>query len=233
MLKQLLTQSSTVLSNSINKLYQIDPTITKYEIKFPNSIAKEIADVKEIIELIIKSIDEQIEIPQEKQNLFTSILILLGENNQNKPQFKIKNEVEVLSLLNTHFHSQLIEYLSGHFIEFLKRSNFHNISEEIMKEVIDFYFDTKKINENESAFDEEKKIFELMKEKQEDYLIIIYFLLNINLDEYDEDMTEYVCNNISDEIIIKEFTKIIFFIRKNLSKLINGNNLILVKEKLI
>lgn len=92
-----------------------------------------------------------------------------------------------------------------------------------MKEVIDFYFDTKKINENESAFDDEKKIFELMKEKQEDYLIIIYFLLNIYLDEYDEDMTEYVCNNISDEIIIKEFTKIIFFIRKNLSKLINGN----------
>lgn len=49
--------------------------------------------------------------------------ILNGDNDkENELRYNVKSQEEAISLLNAKFHSQSIEYLSGHFKKFMLSS---------------------------------------------------------------------------------------------------------------
>lgn len=205
-----------ILSQTINEIYQIDPTINFYEFNFPNQI--ESNSLKTLVELLFKSMNENVQIQPEYLIHFNTLTFILGEK-YDKIQFDLSNQEEALSLLNTEFQSKSIEYLSGHMLDFIKSGAISNIDENILHDIIDLYFQS----HNEKTFSEEKRsIFKELK-NQNEINLLFYFLLRLEVEDLDKDMYEFFFENINDEIIENELPQIISRIRYYIELKKNSN----------
>lgn len=216
-----------VISKRINELYLIDPTINEYYLTIPinklNNKAINYGQIEETLKLLIKSIQEKISISQDQKPIFSLIRYLLGESDndiEKELESKIGSQEEAISLLCTNFHKESIEYLSGHFSELIESGEMRNLSDDILIEILDSYLDDfrhKNFNETEKET-EIHKIFEDLKNEGERKLLM-HFLLSLNPDEYKEEMTNYIYDNIDDEIIQNELPKIIHVLKNHITKI--------------
>ena len=51
----------------------------------------------------------------------------------------------------------------------------------------------------------------------------MHFLLSLDIEEYDEDMIEYIYDNLDDEIIDNEISRVICTLRSHILKIIESN----------
>lgn len=203
-----------VISSKINQIYQIDPTIAEYSIYIPNKIKTTIQDITELIKQLFKSLESDIYIKEDQRTLFLLLCFKLGSECVN--EFELSSEEESLSYLTTNIHSKSIEYLSNHFKEFISNGHWKNISNEILKEIIDKYIARKTKLNKEVENDEIEDIFKMLKsqEEEEESDIVLYFLLNIFEYEYNDDMYKYIFSHLDDDLIKDNISHIIFIIRK-------------------
>lgn len=223
-----------MISSKINNAYQSDPTINNYDILIPkrSTASQEIIEMKEfeeILTLLLKSIDEKIEISKEKINNFNIICLLLGNSENKENNCQINNIQEAISLLNTELHDESIKYISNRFLEVVESGQLSNIDIKIIEEIIDIYFSNKKENENE-FYKEVNQIFSQLTQNQEDINIIMHFLLNIEYQNYDDKMKKYIAFHLSDEIVSNELGRII---QKFHEQLLNENNKETKKSRII
>lgn len=222
---QTTINKARVISRKINELYQIDPTINEYCISLPNKdeYCKAIKNnqVDEILKLIIKSTSEKISIPQDQQNIFSLIQYLLGESNQQADKdlkYQINSQEEAISFLCTEFHTESIEYLSGHFIELIESDQMKNISEEILYEIIDKYLE----NNNDKSKEEIEKIYDILENENESNFLI-HLLISIDPSQINAAMIEYIYNNLNDDIVQKDLPRIIQFIKSHFTEYIQNS----------
>lgn len=205
-----------VLSKKINELNQVDPTINSFLLDISNrDIDCDESSLRETIQLLLKSSEEKVEIPlnKDKEKLFHIIRFLLDDEES----IKFINSIEEsLSYLSTEFHDKSIEYLSSHFPEFVNSNQITKIEEKIMKEIIDLYFEkTREINKEEVM-----NIFNKMKEIDEEPSIILYFILNLDINECNESIQQYLYENVDDDFLESNFSRVIFVIRSHIQKMI-------------
>lgn len=200
-----------VISKKVSTYYQADPTIQYIELNIPSNfnIKEEQASLKNKIEIIFQTIINSTNRPKtvSKEDLFLMILLmrLIGyenfDNNQNKTKLTnfINTVSEAVSLLTTEFHSDAIQFLSLHFVEFLKSDTFSKIEEGLILDIIDAYTEGNKSKQS----NEFNEIFNVLKDKNEP-LFLIHFLLRVEVDNLDIGMIEYIIGSIDDEIAEKE-----------------------------
>lgn len=188
-----------------------DPTIDQYDFSSLYD-EKQFEDIQNLLNLIIRSMREQITIPKEQQDLFFKLQFLLGEvepaDFNNIQSFK-----EAISLLSTEMNSIAIDYLSKHFLNFLESGETKKISQPIIYSIIDKY--------NEQEYDElsennNKKVFTILK-NQEDPEIVIHFILGLKFEQEDEffkEAIEYLTENLDDDIVEQELIRITLFMRQ-------------------
>ena len=200
-----------VISRKINQLCQIDPTINEYEIPIPENSPQNFSstDPKQIVEilnLLLKSSTEKIELGDEKLYLFNMVRLLLGQNEEESRKIDLKNSSlkEALSLLRTEFHVNSIEYISSHFSEFIESIELSRLDDEIVIEIIDSY-----CVKNRQNSEENQKIFSNLVQKEKDDRIIMHFLLCIEYDEYDKEMSEYIISHLTDDVANSELSRVI------------------------
>ena len=219
---------SRVISKRINDIYQIDPTINEYSINLPKQIKMQTSnqtkeDIEDVLSTLIKSIIDKVEINETQRDIFSIITTILNgsEDKETGIKYDMKNEEEAISLLRTEFHFDSIEYLSFQIIEFIRSSSMKNIEEGIINEIIDEYISVcdKDGDKKES---EKRQIFDALKE-QEEKRILMHFLLSLDIEEYDEDMIEYIYDNLDDEIIDNEISRVICTLRSHILKIIESN----------
>lgn len=216
------------ISSKINQAYQVDPIVDEFVLKIPKNIKDKISSsetnkIKEVVNILLKSTEEKVEVDQEKVHFFNIVRQLFGINDIDDENFKIdiKNMSEAISFLNTDLHEKSIEYIASHFLEFLKSKAFESIDDQIIIEIIDLYFEkfentetseiqNKKIETNE-------KIFSILSEINEENQIIMHFLLNLEYDEMNEEMINYIISNLSDDIIDNNLSLIIQKFKHQLS----------------
>ena len=169
-----------IISKNVNQLYHIDPTINEYAINLPKKFETSIEmndsfQIEKILNLLIKSTDETIQISKEEQHFFTILRFLLGEEEDEESQFhfQIKSEEEALSFLSTEFHHKSIEYLSLHFYEFIEIGDFTSINSEIMNDIIDLFFENYRKKEEEMKKKREKNL------KKCSYLLIVLKIVSL------------------------------------------------------
>ena len=178
-----------VISKKVSTYYQADPTIQYIELNIPSNfnIKEEQASLKNKIEIIFQTIINSTNRPKtvSKEDLFLMILLmrLIGyenfDNNQNKTKLTnfINTVSEAISLLTTEFHSDAIQFLSLHFVEFLKSDTFSKIEEGLILDIIDTYTEGNKSKQS----NEFNEIFSVLKDKNEP-LFLIHFLLRVEVD---------------------------------------------------
>lgn len=225
-----------VLSKKIDHIYQVDPTISTYYLDIPsqeNDDDKQHNNISDMIELILKSTEEKINIPEdeERKKIFHIIQYLLGEeeSNINEENNFIKNIDESISYLSTDFHQLSIEYLSRHIKEILENEQIKKLEYTIIYEIIDTYFKyNKESKDKDKNSDKIKKdneyIFNKMIEISEDENIILYFIINIEAEEMNEEMIKFLYSNLNDEIIANELSLIIHIIRTHLNIIYKNSN---------
>ncbi|KAK8876641.1 hypothetical protein M9Y10_006859 [Tritrichomonas musculus] len=120
----------------------------------------------------------------------------------------MKSIKEAISYLSTEAHSSSIQYLSLHLKEIIEDGEFDKLDEKIVYEIFDSYFQQEKSKENQN-----QEIFEQLKQK-ENVDIVMHFLLQVEYEDYTEEMKEYIANNLSDEIVDNELSQIITLLRK-------------------
>lgn len=213
-----------VISRKINELYLIDPTINEYYLTIPvDQLQNKTINNKEIeesIKLLIKSVQEKVKINKNQNLVFSLVRYLLGENDkeiEKELKTKIDTQEEAISMLYTNFHKESIEYLSGHLSELIESGEMKNISDDILIEILDLYLCNlhHKRTEKESEI---HKIFEDLKNEGEKKLLM-HFLLSLNPNEYKEEMINYICDNIDDEVILNELPKILFILKDQITKI--------------
>lgn len=234
------------ISKKINEIYSVDPTIVSYEINYPIEInfpkinkicAKQIEQEKNKIEnvfnvLLSSTTQDLCEISKDQKNIFYRIKYFLGEEvkdkesseeeNSNEQLFLIDNIQEAISLLSTQYHTQSIGYLANNFLTFIQSSLLKEIDESILKDIIDLYIEfniqnteNKNMKKIFTIQGEIKEIFHIFKDKDEKELLI-YFLLSLKMENFNEEMLEYLFNQIDDNIKSQDFSRLMFFIKKNL-----------------
>ncbi|KAK8839731.1 hypothetical protein M9Y10_031436 [Tritrichomonas musculus] len=207
-----------VISKKINDIFRVDPTINEYFINLPKQFKSQIIkyekeEINEILKLLIKSPFNKAQINQGKRMIYSIITTILNGDNdkENELRYNVKSQEEAISLLNTEFHSRSIEYLSGHFKEFILSSEMRNIDEGIINKIIDAYIshrengEIKKEGEIGDIF--ASLVFEM------EVGTVMHFLLSLDVEEYDEDMIDFIYENLDDEIIESEMSRIIFTLR--------------------
>lgn len=192
-----------VISKKINEIYQIDPTIDKYEIKI-NELNDEIYEYEEAISTVIKSTIEKVQIKNEKLKYLNKILFLLGEEYEQLP-IEINNFNDAISYLNTEYHFKSIEFISQHFDEFIKKKLNEKITDEILEEIIDHFILNIK---------NEEKIFNCIKKNQK---VAMLYLINAEYNKFNDEMKKYFYENLDDEMIEIYLPQIIYKIRQNYS----------------
>lgn len=214
---QITINEARVISKRINELYQIDPTISNYEILFPKD---EIKDANEMIELLIKSTREEIEIPKDKKEIFSKVRQFLGENDD-EGKIEIKSHEEAISLLNTKFHELALQYFSDHLMESITKGETKIFSESILFDIINCYFNKhkKEIKHNEIC-----QIFNKLKSQNESYKILMHFLIQIGFDEYDDDMLKYFYDHLDGNFIKSDIAQVINILKQFISKLVENNS---------
>lgn len=214
---QITLNEARVISRRINDLYQVDPTINNYEILIPK---EEIEEANEIIDLLIQSTQKEIEIPKEKEKIFSRIRQFLGENDETS-QIQIESQEEAISLLNTNYHNLSLQYFGNHFMKLIESGETKNFSETILSDIIDCYF---KAHKKELKRDEAIQIFNKLKSENENDKIVMHFLVQIDIDEYDESMLKYFYDHLDNNIIKNNATQVIYILKKFISTLV-GNHL--------
>ena len=134
------------------------------------------------------------------------IRLLLGQSEEEsrKIDLKISSLKEALSLLRTEFHVNSIEYISSHFSELIESIELSSLDDEILIEIIDSY----SVKNSENS-EENTKIFSNLAQKEKDDRIIMHFLLCIEYDEYDKEMSEYIISHLSDDVANNDLSRII------------------------
>lgn len=200
-----------VISNNINDIYQIDPTVNDYTLIIPQVFTKKfpesnISQVEDIIRLLLKSTEEKIEIDQQKVFLFDFIRQILGTNESlNNLEINIESIDEAISYLNTDIHDKSIEYISSHLIEFFENNFFSKIDHKIVFDIIDAYFSRIEDKAGNDNIENNKKIFSILVKKDENQKsIVMHFLLHLKYEEYEEEMILYILSHLSDEIMNDE-----------------------------
>ena len=72
-----------VISKAIDDMYIIDPSLNRFEFDFKNNQNKQKIKIDEIIEifkLILESVENEVNIPENKRDTFSLILNTLGDN---------------------------------------------------------------------------------------------------------------------------------------------------------
>lgn len=139
-----------VISQKVNAYYQTDPTIQNIEINIPFHLkfVKEETQIKEkidkVFQSIINSTNNPIPVSEEEIFLFTLLLRIIDYQEKDEhSSFEFTKFIstieEAISLLATSFHSSAVQFLSKHFIDFLKSGMFKKIDETIIFDIIDFY----------------------------------------------------------------------------------------------
>ena len=214
------------ISDKIDQLHLIDPTVNEFTLKLSSSIQNQI-ETKELIEciiLLLKSTQEKIKINKEKENSIILTQYLLGsEDDQLLGRIKINNIQDAISFLSTELHRTSVKYLSDHLIEVIESGKLKTIDESITKAIIDEYF-YKQIGEKKpNNLKEIRKIFSLL-QKKEDSQIVMHFLLNLNYCDFNSEMLMYISSNLSDEIINNELGRIIRKFQEQILKQLSQNN---------
>lgn len=215
-----------VISNKINEIYRIDPTITEYEFVVPNFLFKssneeddQLHSVASTIDLIIKSATEKVIVTKEKKKQINIILGLLGDKIEDEESIKINNINESISYLHTQFHDESLKYMSSHLIDMINEDQLFKLDDQIINDIIDSYFNETR---NKSSNEEEELIFEKLKNSEE-IRFVMHFLLQIECDKYTKEMSEYISSHLTDDIVSNEMNVIV----KKFSHLISQNQ----KEK--
>ena len=208
-----------VISNKINEMYQVDPTISKYETTIQKQIFRasqdelglELQPIATDLDFILKSTMGKINISKEQEKRINILLRLLGENNYDSNTIKIDNMSEAISYLSTEFHEEAIQYMSTNFKDIIDEGQIFNLNDEIIKEIIDLYFieANNKYEENKkiSNIKEEEEIFEKL-DRKSDSGIVMHFLLQIPSEECTKEMVEYMTSHLTDDIILNEMSQI-------------------------
>lgn len=198
-----------IISKKINNLFEIDPTLDEYEIELPKEISIS-EDIKIIIEKLLKSTEEKVLIEKSKERQANIIRLFLGESTkEDNVHIDMKSIKEAISYLSTEAHSSSIQYLSLHLKEIIEDGEFDKLDEKIVYEILDSYFQ----NQEKSKENQNQEIFEQLKQK-ENVDIVMHFLLQVEYEDYTEEMKEYIVNNLSDEIVDNELSQIIILLRK-------------------
>lgn len=197
-----------IISKKINNIFEIDPTLDEYEIELPKEISIS-EDIRIIIEKLLKSTEEKVLIEKSKERQANIIRLFLGESTkEDNVHIDMKSIKEAISYLSTEAHSSSIQYLSLHLKEIIEDGEFDKLDEKIVYEIFDSYFQQEKSKENQN-----QEIFEHLKQK-ENVDIVMHFLLQVEYEDYTEEMKEYIANNLSDEIVDNELSQIITLLRK-------------------
>ena len=211
-----------IISKNINDIFLIDPTVNKYEINYQvnsNDSTQTQNKITEIMNKIFNSIEKSVTIEEEEQNDFYRLLIQLGEktsSNEDEVHKRINNIDEAISLLSTEFHNSAILYLSERMKDFLSKSFTDQINIEIIKEIIDSYFDIR--DEKQKGEEEETEIcelFEIMTQKEEEISVIMHFLMKLKVEEMNKKIIDYIYEHLDDDILTDEFSHIFFIIRQH------------------
>lgn len=200
--------TARIVSRKVNDLYQIDPTISQYQIfwkisDYPIKLEKLQNDsIQNVFQLMCRSIYEPINIEDDDFFLYLMIFDSLGNDERDRgndfEKFKslIKSIDEAKCLLSTSFRNETIDYISDHLAELLKSETFKDIDEETIFEIIDLYLS----KANEDKEEEFADVFSLLKEINEN-CIVMHFLLQLNPETLTEEMVEYIVNHFDYEII--------------------------------
>ena len=204
-----------VISKKVNTYYQTDPTIQNIEINIPSHfhLKDEQTNLKDKIETIFQTIlsttDQPKSISEEEEFLFVLLLRLIEyddiSSKSHEAEFVkfISTIKEAVSLLSTEFHSDSIQYLSAHFQEFIKSDMFEEIDEGIILDIIDIYIRVNHTENKSEQSNDIKEIFNILKDNKEP-IFLIHLLLHIDSNILNNEMIEYIINNIDDEIADKE-----------------------------
>ena len=202
-----------IISKKIDEIFQIDPTITKYELNFPNLIIQSNENdeaerkISRSIEYLFRSTIEKVTISKEELEIIDILKRLLGGYKDDNKKMKFDSIEESISYISTEFHEDSIVYLSNHLTEIIDGGHIFKLNEEIIEEIIDRYF-------NDSGYrvrlekEEEEEIFKKLSKKGS-VSNVMHFLLACESDKYTKEMREYIIDNLSDEIIYKEQSQII------------------------
>lgn len=216
-----------IISYKIDESFQNDPTICQYQIDIPNYFLKENteeSELKEIIQFILNTANQKVHIPKEKLKLFTIFQYLLGECDKEalkKLNLLINNQEEAIQFLNTEFHDLSIQYLSSNLLQLIESGQASTISEPVFNEIIDLYTESLNNDTTQNDDDELIKIFDKMKSANLDRSTIMYFLMHIEFEEFNDDMTEYFDENIDDEILLESLPRVMHLFKKQV-KLVHG-----------
>ena len=220
-----------IISKNINDIFLIDPTVNKYEINYQvnsNDSTQTQNKITEIMNKIFNSIEKSVTIEEEEQNDFYRLLIQLGEktsSNENEVHKRINNIDEAISLLSTEFHNSAILYLSERMKDFLSKSFTDQINIEIIKEIIDSYFDIRDEKQKQKGEEEKEEteiyeLFEIMTQKEEEISVIMHFLMKLKVEEMNEQIIDYIYQHLDDDIMTEEFSQIFFIIRHHYLKIL-------------
>lgn len=205
-----------VISKNINHIYLVDPTVDKYEIKFPtncNRTAEYPKKIRQLFRKLLNSILEEVTINEEDHQDFTRLLIHLGEKNITA----INNIGDAMSLLFTKFHDESILYLSSRLKEFISKKSIEKIERETVYEIIDTYFEncSRRRGNKKSNKEEVEEIFEEMKKKINDHRIVIHFLIGLEKCDMNDSMIEYLYEHLDDDIVECEMSRLISIVRQH------------------
>ena len=227
-----------VISNKVNEMLQIDPTITSYEIKLSNHFIQtnqqeERATIENDIEILIKTSFDCVNISTEQKVRLEKLRFLLGEkDNKINELIQFSSINEAISYIFTDIHDFSIEYLANHMKDIIDGEQIFQLNDELINEIIDTYFSQKfeqkrksetetetklKTKTEESENDEEKEIFEKLSERSSSS-IVMHFVLQCEISKCTKDMREYIINHLSDDIVLKEMSHIIRQFLKQLNE---------------
>lgn len=221
---ELSRNEARILSKQINNFYIIDPTIDQYILSLSST---ENSEIKEVLNLLIKSLHEKVTIPKEQEKLFQTIQFILGEEETNENS-NIYNIKEAISLLSTENENKAVNFLSENLLKLIESGEMNHINKELIFAIIDSYLEKENKDEKEI-----EKIFSTMKNQQEEASIVFYFILSLKNEyksEFINEILEYIIENLDDDILQNELHRITIFIR---NYLIEKVEFLSVKNKVI
>lgn len=223
----------TINSFEINfpvKLLKSSQSSESNNVQIPTTKDKE--TIEETFNLLLLSTIKNCEIDKNLKSMLHHLKFFLGDElNENTEadqedltynSYLIDNIKEAVSLLSTQYHYKSVEYLSENLIPFIQSPLMKGIDENILNDIIDLYveshiqkLDILKSNKLFSIQNEIREIFKILQEKEENELLV-YFLLSLKMENFNEEMLSYLINHIDDDIKSKEFSRLMFFIKQKL-----------------
>ena len=211
--------------------------------KINSKNAKQIQQAKEKIEeifnvLFLSTTQDNCKIRKDQKIILNQLKFSLGDEmsedfssdeDYSSEQFFVINDIkEAISILSTQYHSQAIKYLADNFIVFIQSSLIKEIDENILNDIVDLYVGNYIHNQSDlkpkkifSIQNEIKEIFQILKKKDEKDLLI-YFLVSLKMEYFNEEMLNFLFSHIDDDISSQSFSRLMIFIRQSLIQLFMG-----------